>query len=287
MLSSLTRRRRVAEPEVARQPRRDAGAVQTVRLPARASDLGEPKPGHGGTAPAPPSRLVLPQPAPALGVRRPPSVDHRVDQPPPTARSQVERHFGADLTHVPVRRGRESAAAARRLRAQAFTAEGEVHVPAEVGPLDTGRGQALLRHELVHVVQQRRLATHGPVEASGQGQAFEAEAQRLAPAPDQARERWQSQPGVVVSETGAELARLRRLAGLAERPLPAAGQTTSIPAQPPPIQRAAETPQSAETAAHAEPSLEETLNRLYEQFSSRLRGELLIDRERAGTLADR
>jgi len=204
-------------------------------------------------------------------------VDERVEQPPPTVRADVERHFGADLTRVPVRRGHESATVARRLRARAFTAGGEVHVPADVGPLDRGPGRTLLRHELVHVVQQRR-APQVPVESSDQGRALEAEAQRLASEPGLEGERWPARRGVVLSEAGVPLGRPRIVEPAAPQP--------PAPPQAPPVQRAAEQPASGETPA-TEPSPDEMLDRLYEQFSSRLRGELLIDRERAGTLTDR
>jgi hypothetical protein len=209
-----------------------------------------------------------------------------VEHPPATARARIERHFGTDLARVPIRRGRETATVTRRLRAHAFTAAGEVHVPAEVGPLDTGRGQQLLRHELVHVVQQRRRpAEPAVVEASLQGRALEEEAQGLAPAPDAAPPRRPPPRPGVVSEAGVELARLQTLAAWPE-PGPAAAAPWPAPPASPPVQRAAESPQG-EAAGPGEPSLDDVLSRLYEQFSRRLRGELLVDRERAGILADR
>ena len=215
------------------------------------------------------------------------TIEDKVEHPPAAARARIERHFGTDLARVPIRRGRETATVARRLRAQAFTAGGEVHVPAEVGPLDTGRGEELLRHELVHVVQQRsRAAEPAVVESSPQGRVLEEEAQRLAPAPDAAPPvRPPHRPGVVLSEAGAELARLKTLAAWPE-PGATGGAPSPAVSAPPALQRAAEAP-AQEAAGPGEPSQDELLSRLYEQFSRRLRNELLVDRERAGILADR
>ena len=50
------------------------------------------------------------------------------------------------------------------------------------------------------------------------------------------------------------------------------------------VQRAGE---AAAAPTGPEPSLDEVVDRLYDQFSSRLRAELLVDRERAGALTDR
>lgn len=51
------------------------------------------------------------------------------------------------------------------------------------------------------------------------------------------------------------------------------------------MQRAPDAEQAA-GGARSEPSLDEVLYRLYDSFSTRLRAELLIDRERAGWLND-
>jgi Domain of unknown function (DUF4157) len=251
--------------------------------PVRPRPLQSVPPAEGRRGPVP---IALPRTTTPASLR-PATIEDRVEQPPPAARARIERHFGADLARVPIRRGRETATLARRLRAQAFTAAGEVHVPAEVGPLDTGRGEELLTHELVHVVQQRsRPAEPAVIEASPQGRALEEEAQRLAPAPDAAPPvRPPRRPGVVLSEAGAELARLKTLAAWPEPGAPA-GAPSPAAAAPPAVQRAAEAP-AQEAAGPGEPSQDELLSRLYEQFSRRLRSELLVDRERAGILADR
>ncbi|HET8606903.1 MAG TPA: DUF4157 domain-containing protein [Gaiellaceae bacterium] len=72
-------------------------------------------------------------------------------------RSTFERRHGAPLDHVRVR---EDAASTRDLHADAYAVGGEiVFAPGRYRP-GTRRGDALLGHELAHVIQQRH-ATAG------------------------------------------------------------------------------------------------------------------------------
>jgi len=195
----------------------------------------------------------------------------RVHVPPPAVRAPVEQRFGIDLAAVPVHRGPATAVRARELSALAFTEHGDVHVPAEAGPLDTGPGSRLLVHELVHVAQQRRLAPAPSVEASGLGRALEDEARR------------------VEGEVARDLDGPRRVPGVAlhrdpDTPgvgLPASAAATVVPLG---VQRAAEPTAAGREHEAPEPSLDEIAARLYERISSRLKAELLVDRERAGLL---
>lgn len=173
------------------------------------------------------------------------------------------------------------------MRAQAFvTPDGEVHVPAEIGPLDEGRGQALLAHELVHAAQQRRSPRHQPAEASSQGRAFEAEAQRMELA---FRRRAGARSAADPDNAHTEPAALVPLLRAADPPPDAAeiARTSTASAEhdlAAGVRRAAGAVDAAVGPPAAEPSLDELVTRLYERISSRIKAELLIDRERSGSL---
>lgn len=92
--------------------------------------------------------------APASVERALAAPSHPLDGP---ARSTFERRHGGSLDHVRVR---EDAASTRDLHADAYTVGGEiVFAPGRYKP-GTRRGDALLGHELAHVIQQRH-ATAG------------------------------------------------------------------------------------------------------------------------------
>jgi Domain of unknown function (DUF4157) len=259
--------------------RRIADSVQSRLSGTRVSDerrdagLVAPPPGAESRRPG------LTRPIGDLGSRAAGPAQHRAgdpavrrEVPPPVARAAVEGRFGLDLASVPVYRGPAASATARALGARAFTVEGAVHVPAEAGPLDTGAGKRLLVHELVHVAQQRRLAPEQPAEASALGRSLEAEARTLEHA---------LAPAVESSRHAREPAASLRPA----TPLPAPAEPPPVVA-PPGLQRAAEPAAPQPEAAASEPSIDEIVARLYDRVSSRLKAELLIDRERAGVLND-
>jgi hypothetical protein len=81
-----------------------------------------------------------------------------------------------NIVDVPVLRGPQSAERARELGARAFTADGVVHLPADVGSLSGTDGAALLAHELTHVAQQRLLGGSLPPEDSAEGRLLEMQA---------------------------------------------------------------------------------------------------------------
>jgi len=85
---------------------------------------------------------------------------------------------GVDLGFVPVVRAPATSASAAELSARAFTHGGVVHLPEEAGPVDRGDTQAVLAHELTHVMQQRAL---GPRASEGGplGDLLEAQAQAV------------------------------------------------------------------------------------------------------------
>lgn len=87
----------------------------------------------------------------------------------------MERRLGHDFANVRVHSGPDAAASARALQAQAYTVGSDVVFGADrYRPRDPA-GQALLAHELTHVVQQTAGSARA---ATGSPQAAEAEAQR-------------------------------------------------------------------------------------------------------------
>ena len=267
---------------------RGRALADDVRLPRAIS-------GRIGRETTSPSSATRAERKPLIGSRErsPRTFDERVEKPAHPERVKVEQRFGVDLSDVRVHRGTESADLVRRLRAQAFTTAGGLHVPLEAGPLERGPGRALLAHELVHVAQQRRLAPDVPTEASAQGQSLETEAQVLAPTPGRRRD-WQDVLDPISNagghaEKATDLAHLRRLVGppgddAGNEPTSAVSILPDMRV-PRGLQRAPEAEQSAEATSEA--SLDDVLYRLYDAFSTRLRAELLVDRERAGWLNDR
>lgn len=105
---------------------------------------------------------------------------------PPAVRERLERVFGQDLGSVRVHVGPEAARLAHAAGAHAFTLGEDIWFgEGEFAP-GTAEGDALLMHELVHVLQGRegRLPSAGGLSAPEQASEREAEAEadRLAPA---------------------------------------------------------------------------------------------------------
>jgi hypothetical protein len=85
---------------------------------------------------------------------------------------------GVDLGFVPVVRTPAADATASALNARAFTHGAVVHVPETAGPLDRSDTEALVAHELAHVVQQRALGARAR-ESEGLGDRLEQAAQEV------------------------------------------------------------------------------------------------------------
>lgn len=185
-----------------------------------------------------------------------------VESVPDDVRRVVESATGIELGDVAVHRSPETAQVARALRAQAFTVGGEVHLPAEHGPLSDPRVRALLAHELVHVAQQRRLGAALPPEDSAYGRLLEEEALAF------------------------------------ERTWVAPQTLDAMPAAPAGVQRRLEEPLAPQPAPAPQPGrrnpladledaeIQELAARMYAPIRTRLRRELLVDRERAALLTD-
>jgi hypothetical protein len=258
---------RFAEPQP-KQPE------QNVTVPSPPSLVHAPEPKQPRRAP---TQRAAPRPvAPLVSRRAMARVQRAAEEVPQAVRVEVERRLGTDLSGARVHRGSDSGEAARELQARAFTFDSEIHVPSHHGPLHAGAARSLVAHELVHVAQQRRLGGSLPSEDSPAGRALEAEALTVEagvtgmPAP-------RSGPPAPASPGSA----------LSVAPAPAAGESRTPPTRggrPSPQRAAALAPE--DPAPGTQQSLEELAESLYGHIRTRLRTELLVDRERAGLLTD-
>lgn len=226
------------------------------------------------------------------------------------------RDLGVDVAAIPVHRGRSVSRQAAALGARAFARGGEVFLPGPAGPLTARPVRALLAHELAHAVQQRVLGAGQPSPESADGRELEDAALAVedwvaghgsAPASLVHRSAGLVAPGELPAD-------VTQLSGAAEpenrepsswtlengfgtgRPATAerdedAGAGRAVAAA---FQQIADLRESvaglrARQDAPDEPhtlDLGEVAGRLYEYVRTRLRAELIIDRERAGLLAD-
>lgn len=92
-------------------------------------------------------------------------------------RIAVGRLYGIDLD-VDIDRTPRTSLEAHHAGARAFTTASGIFIPPEVGPLDSGPGEALLVHELTHVAQRQLSGGQVPEEASEEGRRLESEALR-------------------------------------------------------------------------------------------------------------
>jgi hypothetical protein len=214
-------------------------------------------------------------PAPLVGRRSLARVQRAAEEVPQAVRVEVERRLRTDLSGTRIHRGGESDSAARDLSASAFTLDREIHVPSHHGPLYSGPGRSLVAHELVHVAQQRRLGGSLPSEDSPAGRALEVEAMTV-------------EAGLSGARPAAPAPAATFDSGGSSAPA-AAATTSSAPATPTHAMHSAT--QRAAMPAHADQpgpheNLEELADRLYGHIRTRLRSELLVDRERAGLMTD-
>jgi hypothetical protein len=92
------------------------------------------------------------------------------------ARAAIGQRHGVDLSNVPVDRSPEGASEAYRMRARAFTSDRGIVIPAPIGTLESGPGEALLSHELTHIAQRARYGPNLPDESTPAGRLLEADA---------------------------------------------------------------------------------------------------------------
>lgn len=167
-----------------------------VHRPVRAEEPAEPepepvRPSPVAAGPVVPSSGPITQPAPPASAvplvyrsappkpqpeAKPVARRAKVIPVPTGLASAIRSSHGVDVSDVLVHRGPEVTEEARSLGARAFTRDAEVFLPEEAGSLDAPQARGLLAHELVHVVQQRRLGTSLPASSTSAGLALEAEA---------------------------------------------------------------------------------------------------------------
>jgi hypothetical protein len=194
------------------------------------------------------------------------------------------------LGGIRVYRGNEASTKASAIGARAFTERGDIYLPAAHGPLNDMPARSLLAHELVHAGQQRRFGGGLPAEHSDDGQRMEAEAEtversvatdaemplaRVAASPVQA--------STAVIEARAPWATSSTIQRALESNggSPSASEAPSMSSAGQPAPAASVSPQKVDDT-----QMDELAGKLYDKIRSRLRNELLVDRERAGFLTD-
>jgi hypothetical protein len=93
---------------------------------------------------------------------------------------QLEPAYGEPLGDVRVHVGDHADALARAVSARAFTVGSDVFFASGEYRPGTHGGDALIAHEVAHVVQQRDMPASGPLTVSQPGDALEREADALA-----------------------------------------------------------------------------------------------------------
>jgi hypothetical protein len=241
----------------------------------------------------PPGAGSSAQDPPRLGLGRPlPPGMTRLVAPPADLAAAVHASYGVDVSATPIHRGPAVTARAATLSATAFTERGEVFLPDQLGPLTAPAARAGLAHELTHVAQQRILGADLPAEWTPAGQALEQHAvavehhvrtgQQTALAPP---------PPLAVPEMSTSDSIQRQ----PDHDGPILSWTLPTPPDEPP-----EPPD--ELAGYSErlvalcgqrlpnldnsTDLDELAEKIYHRLRDMLRGELLVDRERAGLLTD-
>jgi hypothetical protein len=113
----------------------------------------------------------------------PASITPSVGRPLETAvQRQMSNLLARDFSHVRVHTGDVAASYVAEAGAEAFTAGSDIYfAPGRYQP-ETPQGQALIGHELTHVVQQAslpKLGTGGTLETNVEGERFEQEATQV------------------------------------------------------------------------------------------------------------
>lgn len=133
----------------------------------------EAVPGPRTVTDAPVTARFLPTPG-----RRPSPWAESVTAPSDVV-AAVTAATGIDVGDAPIDRSPAVTERARAIGAVAYTEQGTVHLPAEVGPLDDPVVRAVVAHELTHVAQQRAGTTSQPGEESAAGQVLEEQARTV------------------------------------------------------------------------------------------------------------
>jgi len=181
-----------------------------------------------------------------------------------TTRSRMEGFLGYDLKDVRVHRGPVAEELSCRLDARAFTLGGHIFGPPENLDVSTGEGQALLAHELTHVIQQTRPQQLGPMRLESAGR----------PGPEMVSPEAKSRP-VAPQEQYPDMVLL------------APTQSSASGASPPEREAQAQANErlaaeglTSERESPPRISAEEIADRVYQL----MQGDLVLERERAGRL---
>jgi hypothetical protein len=205
-----------------------------------------------------------------------------------------------DLLDVPVVRGPIAAVRAHGLGARAFTSDGVVYLPDDVGALDGVEGRAVLAHEMAHVVQQRILGGDLPDEASPHGQELEAQAaavERAARTIPSGHPMFGSPagPASVIASWSAPGPATQASPPVQRLPVTGTDPATEERSEPP--EQAGPSMEEIRDELGRRPprrwvnidavqDLEELANLLYDRLHHRLRTDVLVQRERSGLLMD-
>ena len=146
-----------------------AGTMPPAGTPTSVADSPADAPGEGRVDDA------ADGPTDATTVQSPPPI---VVPVPPEVRRAVAEAAGSAPDTALVHMGEHAHGQADALNAEAFTRDGEIFLAADA-QLDTPRGQALLAHELTHVVQQQRESIPMPEESTDKGKEHEEAATRV------------------------------------------------------------------------------------------------------------
>ncbi len=103
----------------------------------------------------------------------------RRESPPRDLVDLVQRVTGVGVGDAVIDRSPEVSDRAAAMGAIAFTDRATVHLPAELGDLDSVGTRAVVAHELTHVAQQRVLGSSPPNEDSPEGRELEAQARAV------------------------------------------------------------------------------------------------------------
>lgn len=259
----------------------DAPATGSVSSPiTEPNGSGPPKAGQANTI----APLLSERPLVATAVQRAPdAVPSSIGAPSTTA-------LPGGLGGVRVYRGGEASMKATAIGARAFTERGDIYLPAAHGPLNDMPARSLLAHELVHASQQRRFGGALPAEHSDDGQRMEAEAQTVErsvatdaemPLARLAAPAVQASTAVIEARAPWAASATIQRADESNGSSPAASEAPSMSSPGQPAPAASISPQKDDDA-----HLDELAGKLYDKIRSRLRNELLVDRERAGFLTD-
>ena len=231
-------------------------------------------------------------------------VQRSTEAVPPALHEPIGRAFGTDLSDARLDRTDQAAAEATSLQALAFTRGDTVALPSTHGSILATPQRALLAHELTHVAQQRRYGSALPAEGSPAGRRLELQAQaversvgrdstlRLAPVAgavaiqravaqvESSTHRVEPSDAQPVVDWGANVQRADSESIAVGAPL---GETVDArdPATP-----AAPSNSGSRDHGSGEKAMDELATKLYDKIRSRLKAELLVDRERAGFLTD-